>query len=149
MYDRWYMCLRFDRGWTCGHKEKTYFPVQLTNSKIGKNNRLILTLLNVLTIHTLLKVPTTHISRIFIFVYLKSHLKPMDFIITILPVATKDIPIFPRFTPYDFLSRCKFSDLTTRQPMVEFYLLRGNNTSPTLVRIELATSALAGVQVTY
>ena len=47
----------------------------------------------------------------------------MDLIITILPVVTKDLPISPRFTPYDFLSRCKFSTLTTRQPMVEFYLL--------------------------
>ena len=43
--------------------------------------------------------------------------------ITILLVVTKDLPISPRFTPYDFLSRCKFSTLTTRQPMVEFYLL--------------------------
>ena len=43
----------------------------------------------------------------------------MDLIITILPVVTKDLPISPRFTPYDFLSRCKFSTLTTRQPMVE------------------------------
>ena len=47
----------------------------------------------------------------------------MDPIITILPVVTKDLPISPRSTPYDFLSRCKFSTLTTRQPMVEFYLL--------------------------
>ena len=47
----------------------------------------------------------------------------MGLIITIRPVATKDLPISPRFTPYDFLSRCKFSNLTTRQPMVEFYLL--------------------------
>ena len=47
----------------------------------------------------------------------------MDLIITIPPVVTKDLPISPRFTPYDFLSRCKFSTLTTRQPMVEFYLL--------------------------
>ena len=48
----------------------------------------------------------------------------MDLIIsTILPVVTKDLPIPPRFTPYNFLSRCKFSTLTTRQPMVEFYLL--------------------------
>ena len=47
----------------------------------------------------------------------------MDLIITILLVATKDLPISPRFTPYIFLSRCKFSTLTTRQPMVEFYLL--------------------------
>ena len=47
----------------------------------------------------------------------------MDPIITILSVVTKDLPIFPQFTPYNFLSRCKFSTLTTRQPMVEFYLL--------------------------
>ena len=47
----------------------------------------------------------------------------MDLSITILPVVTKDLPISPRFTPYNFLSRCKFSTLTTRQPMVEFYLL--------------------------
>ena len=47
----------------------------------------------------------------------------MDLILTILPVVTKDLPISPRFTPYDFLSRCKFSTLTTRPPMVEFYLL--------------------------
>ena len=44
-------------------------------------------------------------------------------IITILPVVTKDLPISPRFTPYDLLSRCMFSNLTTRQTMVEFYLL--------------------------
>ena len=47
----------------------------------------------------------------------------MDLIITILPVVTKNLPISPRFTLYNFLSRCKFSTLTTRQPMVEFYLL--------------------------
>ena len=46
----------------------------------------------------------------------------MDLIIFILPVVTKDLPISPRFTPYDFLTRCKFSTLTTCQPMVEFYL---------------------------
>ena len=47
----------------------------------------------------------------------------MGLIITILPVVTKDLPISPRFTPYNFLSRCKFSTRTTRQLMVEFYLL--------------------------
>ena len=79
----------------------------------------------------------------------------MDLIITILPVVTKDLPVSPRFTPYDFLSRCKLSNFTTRQPMVEFYLLTfprfplRKNTNLTLVRIELTTSALAGVQVTY
>ena len=50
----------------------------------------------------------------------------MDLIITILPVVTKDLPISPRFTPYVFLSRCKFSNLTTRQPMGEFYCSRTN-----------------------
>ena len=44
-----------------------------------------------------------------------------DLIITILPVVTEDLPISPRFTPCDFLSRCKFSNLATRQPMVELY----------------------------
>ena len=44
-------------------------------------------------------------------------------LITILPVVTKDLPISPRFTLAIFLSRCKFNTLTTRQPMVEFYLL--------------------------
>ena len=44
-------------------------------------------------------------------------------LITILPVVTKDLPISPRFTPYNFLLRCKFSTLITRQPIVEFYLL--------------------------
>ena len=47
----------------------------------------------------------------------------MNLIITILPVDTKNVPISPRFTPYNFLSRCKFSNLTARQPKVEFYLL--------------------------
>ena len=47
----------------------------------------------------------------------------MDLIITILSVVTKDLPIPPRFTTYDFLSRCKLNTPTTRQPMVEFYLL--------------------------
>ena len=47
----------------------------------------------------------------------------MDPIINILPVVTKDLLISPWFTPYNFLSQCKFSTLTTRQPMVEFYLL--------------------------
>ena len=47
----------------------------------------------------------------------------MDLISTILPVITTDLPISPRFTSCDIFSRCKFSTLTTRQPMVEFYLL--------------------------
>ena len=81
----------------------------------------------------------------------------MDLIITILPVVTKDLPISPRFTPYDFLSRCKFSTLLQLvNQWLNFTYSRSHafcyerkNTDPTLVRIELTTSALAGVQVTY
>ena len=47
----------------------------------------------------------------------------MDIIFTVLPVDTKDLPISPRFTPFDILSQCKVSNLTIRQAMVEFYLL--------------------------
>ena len=47
-------------------------------------------------------------------------------------MVTKDLSISPRFLPYDFLSRCKFSTLTTRQLMVEFYL-------PTFSRFPLRT----------
>ena len=39
--------------------------------------------------------------------------------VAILHVVTKDLPISPRFSPYELLS----STLTTRQPIVEFYLL--------------------------
>ena len=53
----------------------------------------------------------------------KSHVKPMGLHATILPVVTKDIPSSPWFTPYDLLSRCKFSTPATRQPMVAFYSL--------------------------
>ena len=81
----------------------------------------------------------------------------MDLITTILPVVTKDLPISPRFTPYNFLSRCKFSTLTELvNQWLNFTYSRSHafryerkNTNPTLVRIELVTSALADVQVTY
>ena len=90
------------------------------------------------------------------FFFLASHLQPMGLNITILPVATKDLPFCPRFTPYNFLSRCKFRTLTTRQPMVEFYLLtfprfplRKKRTQILVTIIERTISALAGVQVAY
>ena len=47
----------------------------------------------------------------------------MDLIITMLPAVSKDLSIFPRFTPYELLSQRKFSNLTTRQLMVDFYFL--------------------------
>ena len=111
-----------------------------------------------LTVHLVHYSLTTTVLFLFVFFcFLSSHLWSMDLIITILPVVNKDLPISPRFTPCQFLWRCKFSTPTTRQPMVEFYLLTfprfplRKNTNPTLVRIELTTFALliAGVQVTY
>ena len=41
------------------------------------------------------------------------------------PVDTKDVPISPQFTPYEFLSlsRYKFSTLTSRQQIMDFYFL--------------------------
>ena len=77
--------------------------------------------------------------------------------VAILPVVRNNLPISPRFSPYEFLSRCKFvqvSTLTTRQPKVEFYFLtfsrfqRSVKTKKKillcLIRIELTTSALLG-----
>ena len=75
--------------------------------------------------------------------------------VAILLVYSKDLIISPRFTPYEFLSRCKFSTLTTRQLMVAFYLRSQtyrygrHKKYPALTRIELTASALAGMQVTY
>ena len=40
-----------------------------------------------------------------------------------LPVATKCLISSPLFSPYEFVSRYKFSNLATRQLLVEFYLL--------------------------
>ena len=71
--------------------------------------------------------------------------------------SQKIFPSFPGSRLTIFLSRCKFSTLTTRQPMVEFYLLKfprfplrkKEHKSYFGVRIELTTSVLADVQLTY
>ena len=60
------------------------------------------------------------IYTVYIYIYIYISMGPN---VVILPVVTKDLPISPRFTPYEFLSRCKFSTLTSRQPMVEFWLI--------------------------
>ena len=64
--------------------------------------------------------------------------------VPILPVVTKDLRNSPR------LSRCKFSTLTSRQPMVEFLITHALTLSATeertqimVARIELTTSALS------
>ena len=65
--------------------------------------------------------------------WLVSHLRPMGLNVLgyqfhILPVITKNLPISTRSSPYEFLSRCKFSTtLTTRRPMVEFHFLTINS----------------------
>ena len=69
--------------------------------------------------------------------------------------SQKDLPISPRFTPYNFY-RDASSLLQLVNQWSNFTYSRSHafryerkNTNPTLVRIELTTSALAGVQVTY
>ena len=82
----------------------------------------------------------------------------MDLIITILPVVTKDLPISPQFTPYlQFFYRDASSALLQLvNQWLNFTYSRSHafryerkNTNPTLVRIELTTSVLADVQLTY
>ena len=82
----------------------------------------------------------------------------MDLIITILPVVTKDLPVSPRFTPFDFFYRDASSALLQLvNQWLNFTYLRShafryerkNTKILLLVRIELTTSALAGVQFTY
>ena len=79
----------------------------------------------------------------------------MDLIITILPVVTKDLPISPRFTPYDFYRDASSAILQLVSQCLKFtsrphaFHYGRKNTNPTSVRNELTTSALAGVQVTY
>ena len=34
--------------------------------------------------------------------------------VAILPVVTKDLPVSPRFSPFEFLSRCKFRTTSPR-----------------------------------
>ena len=81
----------------------------------------------------------------------------MDLIITILPVVTKDLPISPRFMPYNFYRDASSALLQLVNQWLNFTYSRSHafryerkNTNPTSVRIELTTSALlAGVEVTY
>ena len=71
-----------------------------------------------------------YIICIYIFV---SHLRPMGtnvlgyqshlWLVAIMLVVTKDLPISPRFSPTIFLSWCIFSTLTSRQSMVECSIL--------------------------
>ena len=86
----------------------------------------------------------------------------MDLIITILPVVTKDLPISPRFTPYNFfIVQFFYRDASSAllqlvNQWLNFTYSRSHafryerkNTNPTLVRIELTASVLADVQLTY
>ena len=83
----------------------------------------------------------------------------MDLITTILPVVTKDLPISPRFTPYNFFIAMQVQHsyklvnqwLNSTYSSSHAFRYERKNTNPTLVRIELTTSVLliADVQLTY
>ena len=94
--------------------------------------------------------------RIFPARRIQPFLSLVDFIITTLPVVTKDLHISPRFTPYDFYRVASSAILQLVNQRLNFTYSRSHafrygryNTNPTLLRIELTTSVLAGVQVTY
>ena len=57
--------------------------------------------------------------------------------VAILPGVTKDLPISPRFSHYEFLSRYKVSTFTSRQPMVGFLLTHVLTLSTTDARIKV------------
>ena len=57
--------------------------------------------------------------------------------LTAKPVVTKDFPISSRFSPYNFLSRWKFSALTTRQQMAECLRTHVLTRSATDARIKI------------
>ena len=103
---------------------------------------------------------------IYIYIYFSFHLlivEPMDLIISILAVViitvtiTKDLPISPRFSPYNFSSRSKFSNSCNSSTngcilfahVLTLFSATEEKTQILATRIELTTSALAGVQVTY
>ena len=81
----------------------------------------------------------------------------MDLIITILPVITKDLPISPLFTPYNFfIANASSALLQLVNQWLNFTYSRSHafryerkNANPTLERIELTTSVLADVHLTY
>ena len=80
----------------------------------------------------------------------------MDLIVTILLVITKDLPISPRFTRYNFYRDAGSALLQLVNQWLNFTYSRSHdfrygrkNTNPTLVRIELTTSALASLQIPY
>ena len=62
---------------------------------------------------------------------------PMGADVAVLPFVTEDLPISPRFTPYECLSRCKFSTLSTRQPIVEVLLTHVLTLSATDTRMKI------------
>ena len=155
------------------------FPVQLTTSRTGNLTRLIHTLLLcVMSVHSIVaplfvrcdgwqntRGSTGYTPRYFLFFssipwrvtynFSPRFFRPHNFHIFVFLFC---FAVCHKEWPYDFSSRCKFRNMTTRQSMVEFYLLTfprfpllKKEHKPTLVRIELTTSALliAGVQVTY
>ena len=128
-----------------GTGEYSFSPVQLTTSRIGNLTRLIHTLLYVMAyIHTesglsyytkLLQVEQSNVNHILLFLFVCISLMadgpqratgrlPISPPLT-LPSCLWSLRIFlifPGSLPR-FLSQWKSSTLTTRQPMVEFYLL--------------------------
>ena len=73
----------------------------------------------------------------------------MDLIITILSVVTKDLPTIFYRDESSALLQLVNQWLNFTYSRSHAFRYKRKNTNPTLVRIELATSALAGEQVNY
>ena len=63
----------------------------------------------------------------------------MDLIITILPVVTKDLPISPRFTPYNFFIAMQVQhSYNSSTNVVEFLLTHVSTLSVTKERTQMS-----------
>ena len=63
-------------------------------------------------------------------------------------MVTKDRPISPWFLPYVFLSRCNFSTLTTRQKLVEFYILLTRVLALSVAEVKIQTLVFTSIELT-
>ena len=105
------------------------------------------------TVFDTLQPKSMHLAGIYIFfVFFFISLIADGPQITILPVVTKDLPIPPQFTPYDFLALLQLVNqwLNFTYSRSHAFRYERKNTNPTLARIELTSSALLeGGRVAY
>ena len=75
--------------------------------------------------------------------------RPHSILPVLMATINKDLPISPRFTPYDFLSRCKLNQWLNLLTRVLTLSSTEERKQILETRIEPTTFALAGVQLIY